>query len=80
LPALSESMMIPVPLEGNEKATSITSYSNGTYHGATEESIVTDVFHNIHYATFFSHCFDIQQFEITKTPVTSTRKNYKIIF
>lgn len=42
-PAPSQSMIIPVPMEGNEDAASITSYSSATYRIATEESIVTAV-------------------------------------
>jgi hypothetical protein len=36
-------MIIPVPMEGNEDAASITSYSSATYRIAAEESIVTAV-------------------------------------
>jgi hypothetical protein len=36
-------MIIPVPMEGNEDAASITSYSSATYRIATEESIVTAI-------------------------------------
>jgi hypothetical protein len=39
-PAPSQSMIIPVPMEGNEDAASITSYSSVAYRISTEESIV----------------------------------------
>jgi hypothetical protein len=42
-PAPSQSMIIPVPMKGNEDAASITSYSSATYRIATEESIVTAI-------------------------------------
>ena len=42
-PAPSQSMIIPVPMEGNEDVALITSYNSATYRIATEVSIVTAV-------------------------------------
>jgi hypothetical protein len=39
-PVPSQSMIIPMPTEGNEDAASITSYRSATYGVATEGSII----------------------------------------
>ena len=44
VPAPSQSMIIPVPMEGNENARSITSYSSATYRVVAKESIITAIF------------------------------------
>ena len=42
-PALAESIVIPLPMEGNEGLASITSYNSATYRVASGNSVVTAI-------------------------------------